>query len=627
MSKLFKLATILCMVFTAFMLNACKEDESNLSVTPSSLQFRKMAGESQTLFIEASGDWTIENNTDFLSLSETSGSGAASVTATTNKNNNGGENTGELIVKCGKKSATVKAVQEGVDMELMVQIQDESILEMSNGIAIAAHAGPKVKYFQIALYKTDEYNKLAGPDDVIKDIKVSSGKKFYPNYPDDVSDGKISVTYDDVIAWYKKITDNTQYTIVAVPYDSNGNTGEISVKPVTTKSSTNQPLVSITDYKLRKGTDGAFHQWTATTNNFCSYYYVYSCIGSKKSNSYVRDDNGIVLAWYIKTHLSDVSDAGYEADFNGDVRHCREIILPQMSGSGPFTIEKESSDAYSEILAWGFSSNNNPSGTVTVVKEVVGAEPDDSGTTTDLSVSPHLLSVISSGACTDFKYGKDVNEIYCSYFTATEISSYSDKDLISKLKKEGTQMHEDELDYIFSFSDGSPNKKYVLCCVGISKTGTAGALSKTTFTTGSSSSQPQVTISDPKATTYDGQSVWMWTVTKNSICTKYYQIYYQPWDLTDPEAAWIIEEKINADDIDIDTANTTWYLGRSGSQCDIYIRGANNKGVLSNVINSVHIFDKKVNTSYAPSRAFKQDGVQHKSNLKDMDVKVRVAHL
>lgn len=618
MSKLFRFSVYLFAVFSMLIFTACPSDDDWVDVEPELLQFKKQAGESQSFFIDASGDWTIENNTDFLSLSKSSGNGSMEVSATTTKNNNGGENRGELIIKCGKESATVKAVQEGVDMEFMVQIQDESILEMSNGIAIAAHAGPKVKYFQIALYKSDEFNKLAGPDDVIKDIKVSSGKKLYPNYPDDVSDGKISVTYDDVIAWYKSVKDNTQYTIVAVPYDSNGNTGEISVKPVTTKSSMNQPEVAISDYKVRKDNSGVFHQWTATKNNYCSYYYIYNCVGSKKSNSYVRNDDGLVLAWYIKTHLSDVSDTGYEADFNGDIRHCREIILPQMSGSGAFTVEKESSDAYSEILAWGFSSSNNPSGVVSVVKQSFGNE---SGTV-DRSVSTNQLTVVSDGAAFDFNYGEDVTSIYVNYYTASELSGYSDKDIISDLKTNGLELNSKELDNVVHFSGEAANKQFTICCVGTSQDGTAGSLFKKVITTKSASNQPEVSISDVKATTSNGVAKWSWTVKKNSRCTKYYTLFGENWgELSNSIAAWYVEALINLGDLAPDTENTTWICDRQGSEFDLYIRGANSSGTLSSVINSAHI---PTNRGAAPRRESNSKGIINKCNAKDMKEKIKI---
>ena len=83
-----------------------------LSVTPTSVD-AVAGGDTHSLDVTASGDWRI-TGPSWVSLSQGSGTGNASVTVTTTANNTGAPRTGDVTITSGVKTAKVSVTQAGV---------------------------------------------------------------------------------------------------------------------------------------------------------------------------------------------------------------------------------------------------------------------------------------------------------------------------------------------------------------------------------------------------------------------------------------------------------------------------------------------------------------------------------
>lgn len=355
----------------------------SLSVEPANLTLDKAAGSSNEFTIIAKlggkdADWTIKNNTDFAEMSISSGTGTAKVKVYAREKNDGNDHTGELIVSTGDKTQVVTITQKGIDRDMMVGIGD--VLEMSYGVACSSRPGNKVKYYYIALYETTEFEKLGSNENKIDDIQKKSSKLFYPNYPEDIIDGKFGLDYQNVIAWYQDIQPDHKYTIVVVPFDSNSIPGEISSQPVSTKSIRNQPEVTPSEYTSVVKNGIEYHKWTATMSAFCSYYYTYACVGEEEFDTYIRNDHGIVLAWNIMMQIPSITDAGIQPVFNkNSSKPCREFIYPKMTSSAQCAElpKYASNDTYLQVATWGFNSSGAYSGIINIMNTKIVPGGDD----------------------------------------------------------------------------------------------------------------------------------------------------------------------------------------------------------------------------------------------------------
>lgn len=203
-----------------------------------------------------------------------------------------------------------------------------------------------------------------------------------------------------------------------------------------------------------------------------------------------------------------------------------------------------------------------------------------------LNVAVNQLTVISCGAAADFTYEADVNVIYCDFITTSKLSGMSDAELKSYVMSNGIDIDVENVCYNSSFS---PNTNITLVAFGVAKDGTSGAIYKKSFSTGTNLNQPEVTISDVKATTENADLKWSWNIVKNYYCVSYYQIYSnEEYGLT--YAAWLISNYISNGIISLYSDDTTWICDRESSESIFYVysRGVSSNGTLSNNINSAH---------------------------------------
>lgn len=376
----------------------CPPHEAKLSLSVSEVTFDYLGGEKEiTLYSECSecGDpipWEITSEIpSFLNVAPLSGSGTVTVTLTAEMSqsdvqesvsiqfNNGGETYLRVIQE---PNPTVECYAEPIE-----------VLDMSKGIACGVKIGNSCTSYYIALYEESKANMLSD-DELRENIKKKSDKMYYPNYPENSPDGRYGTDYQDVLAWYHEIHPNTKYVIVTSAYTSDGEEGAVYRIPVTTKNDKYQPEVALSEITPETTNNGDFWKWATSMRYNCQCYLVYACVSEELFPSFLRDDNGVVLAWKIHQNRRYLQkDNVIDADFNSasNAAKCREFIYPKLTNNTEMVdLPRKSYDKYLEVVILAYDSDNfetaEPSGVVTDVKFDISAEPTPSDPASSLDI-------------------------------------------------------------------------------------------------------------------------------------------------------------------------------------------------------------------------------------------------
>ena len=356
---------ILAILGLSVVLTACPGSESieeqtpTISITPSELVFDGTIGCTRTVTIKTTGDWSVNiQNVSWLKIDYLSGSGNTIVNFTTTEENvTNQEQSNEVVFTVSSNgntsNTTLKVRQSSIyDNNNTVDVikAGNNYLEMTYGFFSRMKTGNNTKYFMYNIYTTTEYsNNLQGDKNRIEDAARSWTRM------------NVMVNEDCVISKLD-CQPNTSYTLLAIPYTSNGQRGSLAEPTFSTKPAVNQPFAEINNVRIENGQ----YKWDMVCRNNCRKYYIYACSSSSEFNSFKENSQvdlseerrGMGLAWQIynlangEEHSPGLQNSTYAKDSiyhystNNETRD-----LPYRSG-----------DRYLEIVTWGEDDNGNRSG-------------------------------------------------------------------------------------------------------------------------------------------------------------------------------------------------------------------------------------------------------------------------
>ena len=407
MLAILAVSTILC---------ACpgsKEDPvpPSLSLNPLDLNFEGAKGITQSFEIKTDASWKVSHTPNWLSPSSFQGTGTTTLTLTTTKDNETSVELSDVVEVVAtneagsvNKTITVKQVP-GVETECYARVNETNLLRMSYGMACVVDYGNNTSYFYYCIYTAEEFEMIKGNNDQIVQEATKTGSKWKrQNVP---SSGGIEITDNSC-------QPNKNYVFVTIAYAQNGKRGDISITAFSTKSTEEQPLVSVTPQKnvvkeVLNGNSGTYYKWDAKKENgVCEGYITYVCVGSSEfptmknrtgeKGTYDQHD-GIDVAWNIWLERKKGEET-HETSFNKDSYGCREKLFTLYKNDAPNSFEYRNTDKYLQIVVWGVGNNNEPSGIICdylyTVENGVLKEVDNPAPSWNLTLSTSSLIVESS---------------------------------------------------------------------------------------------------------------------------------------------------------------------------------------------------------------------------------------
>ena len=444
------LGRMLMLLMAGCVYAACGDDSSDpvpptLELNPKSINFTKNASDQHQLTITTSSDasWRVYDSecSDWLSVSSTEGKGTMTITLTTKDTNKKGSITVNLEVvasnEAGQTSKKVTITRDPGISDAYAR-QTEAKLIMSYGMACAVESSNATSYFKYNVYTADAFRNYEGNDDAIAQ-EATKSSWTRENIPSD--GGGVEIVYNNC-------QPATDYVLVTVAYDREGNRGEINYYPFATKDAKedNQPRVGVAPQKNtvkenHDGNDGPWYKWDTSADG--TFYITYACASDKlvetmqpHNNEFgvVNDKIGLLLAWNIfMESKNDNLENAREVTFNKDNASGREKLFGKAFNNKTQWIEYRSTDKYLQIVTWAFKGNDfsNPSGVVSavlyhvdngVLREVTNSTPD---TDPYLTVNPSSLSFGYSGGSDSFTISSNVSWTVTSSATWCTVSPSS----------------------------------------------------------------------------------------------------------------------------------------------------------------------------------------------------------
>lgn len=254
------------------MLTACsdKDDEpTSISVSPSQITLLSDKNSTASLTITANKDWTLSNTADWLSVSASSGSGNTTVILTAlSENASASSREATVTITSGESSTEVSVSQLGAFVD-GCSVSFENIVIMTTSVAFKFDVGPKVDYFNFGWLKSS----AAGWTDE-RIVEWLSGE-----------DSKTLGADVDGIYGLDGMKAGTDYYLVAIAFDKQGNRGELTKTRVTTRTESNyEPITNIDDVRV----NSSYWFWTTYPNARVQRFYMMS-----------MDDEGASLIPYL----------------------------------------------------------------------------------------------------------------------------------------------------------------------------------------------------------------------------------------------------------------------------------------------------------------------------------------
>lgn len=275
---------------------------SSLVVSPYQLQLTSNAKATGTFTITTTGEWTIYNDSQWLTLSAISGSGNATITVTADDENRSDE----------KRSATIRVTSGDTSKEITVdqlpayttgcRVTVSNELILSNGF-YADLTFDKEVYGYVEGYFYASALKTKTETEIYDEVKSSNG----------------SLAKDLDFALNELPNASTEYIYCVIGYDKNRNYGPMTIHHFSTKSSSTSSDASIGSISY----NSSYWTYTITMQSRCHHFYQLKAINSDATTCYNYAD--IMLAYIIRDRIGNPNYPGYDYSINaGSMRTARE---------------------------------------------------------------------------------------------------------------------------------------------------------------------------------------------------------------------------------------------------------------------------------------------------------------
>lgn len=266
---------------------------ASLSVTES-LAFTSDKGNAKELDIKCNTEWQISGIPDWLDAPKHNGEGNATITFTTlSANNTATQRTATLTVTAGTETKQVSVTQAAGLAACTAT--PKNIVTLKQSAAMQIECSSDVKNYRMLFVpasKADTYT-----EEQMKEYLRASTSRTPSN--------RVIITDVDALSA------NTKYYQLTLAYDKNDNEGELIKTPFTTKGSTQQSKVGISDMNFYTNLTA---KWTATPNEYTSKFYRMFLSGMTYSQIVsLCDDEGYfeypLLAWIMQQEIKNNSSA------------------------------------------------------------------------------------------------------------------------------------------------------------------------------------------------------------------------------------------------------------------------------------------------------------------------------
>ena len=354
-TKVFNMLVLLALSLCA--ITSCTtdlEDDVEFYLNPENIELESQRGSKATFTISTDGEWTVTNIPSFVKLSSTKGKGTTVITVQTVADNNTSQDYEDIIVVSvdgakETKSITIKQIR-GVEPDCFTE--PTNILLMTNALAFNWKHGKNTQYYYWGIFTLQEYNRLS-EEEIIKEIATGN-----------VDD---RVTPDpDNYACFHGLTANSQYMVVTVSYATNGMRGEVVITPLTTKSSSSQPVAAVESVSYATDSNNNYYYaWDVKKNTYCKEYYTYAAASKNYFMTYYMMEEGAsaLLAWAIREEIMrDAEDHDTKInEFTGG--EGRETFMgAQVNDGTSYLAANVYTDTYFQVVTWGTDSRDELSG-------------------------------------------------------------------------------------------------------------------------------------------------------------------------------------------------------------------------------------------------------------------------
>lgn len=281
-------AVMLMALASVFLVSCGSDDEeeqkSELSVDVTSIRLDGQAGSTGSLRITSNAAWMVTGVSDWLSLSSTNGNSSAQITITaTSSNNSSAERECTLLVSSmdGSQTQSVTIIQSGL-LSSGCETTPTNIVAIADGIACDFEYGSNVVYGYAKLYTPSRLERMTDAEIIAEMASDDVENRITPER--------------NIIYVSSGLSSNTDYVICTVGFDANNKSGELVKTPVSTKSSSNQPVARITDVSY----DESYWYWTTEPNGFVTKYYQIAFVDEE----YLYEPDAYI-AWLFDNAMKD----------------------------------------------------------------------------------------------------------------------------------------------------------------------------------------------------------------------------------------------------------------------------------------------------------------------------------
>lgn len=343
---------------------SCHKDEVDpvecfVSPTEIVLTSEKDAASSFSItFTNGEGQWRITKVPEFVTVYPQSGTGSGTIKVTALGNNNS-NNPKEDDIVIEISGANIKSQQVHVVQQNLTDcyVEPANILQMYDGFAFNWNYGRNVKYFYWGFFDQDTYNKMSEAEIISTIATGNVSDRVIPNN----DSGKFFTCYD--------CDPNTSYVVITVCYAEGDRQGEVVKTPLTTKSSTNQPLGVISDLEYYTDKNNNYYYgWNTKKNTYCNEYYSYAAASPDYFKMYYYIEEGLTagIGWALRNEIQkDGQDhtTNINVDNNWTFDRGRDkFYAAQIENGLTYFSAFPFSDRYLCIITWGSNSKGELSG-------------------------------------------------------------------------------------------------------------------------------------------------------------------------------------------------------------------------------------------------------------------------
>ncbi len=352
-TKVFNLFVLLALGLSA--ITSCTSDfesEVEFYLNPENIELESQRGSMATFTISTDGEWTVTNVPSFVKVSSTKGKGTTIITVQTVAENNTSRDYEDIIVVSvdGAKETKSITIKQSRGIEPDCFTEPANILLMSDGLAFNWQHGKNTHYYYWGIFSLEDYNKL-NEAEIIE--KVATGNV----------DDRVTPDQDNYACFYN-LNAKTQYMVVTISYATNGKRGEVVITPLTTKSSSSQPVAVVESVSYATDSNNNYYYaWDVEKNTYCNQYYTYAAASKDYFKTYYWQEEGAIaiLAWAIREEiLSDAESHNTRINSFSDGRET--FIGAQVNNGTSYLAANVYTDTYFQVVTWGTDSRDELSG-------------------------------------------------------------------------------------------------------------------------------------------------------------------------------------------------------------------------------------------------------------------------